>query len=92
VAARPAALGGLRPYARADTRATDRDDGSGVLAAVRAVRAIRAVRRARRSGRALAPFLEAGCRHFNFVPEADSLEAAIEAVAEVKTLLSTTHS
>lgn len=37
---------------------------------------------------ALAPFLEAGCRHFNFVPEADSREAAIEAVAEVKALLS----
>ena len=37
---------------------------------------------------ALAPYLAAGCRRFNFVPEADSLEAAIEAVAEVKTLLS----
>ena len=37
---------------------------------------------------ALAPYLAAGCRRFNFVPEADSLEAAIEAVAEVKALLS----
>ena len=37
---------------------------------------------------ALAPYLTAGCRRFNFVPEADSLEAAIEAVAEVKALLS----
>ena len=35
----------------------------------------------------LAPYLAAGCRRFNLVPEADSLEAAIEAVAEVKTLL-----
>lgn len=24
---------------------------------------------------ALAPYLEVGCRHFNFVPEANSLEA-----------------
>jgi hypothetical protein len=37
---------------------------------------------------ALAPFLEAGCRRFNVVPEADAIEAAIDAVAEVKTLLS----
>jgi hypothetical protein len=35
----------------------------------------------------LAPYVAVGCRRFNFVPEADSLEAAIEAVAEVKTLL-----
>jgi alkanesulfonate monooxygenase SsuD/methylene tetrahydromethanopterin reductase-like flavin-dependent oxidoreductase (luciferase family) len=41
---------------------------------------------------ALAPFLEAGCRHFNFVPEADSLEAAIDTVSEVKALLSSAHS
>ena len=41
---------------------------------------------------ALAPFLEVGCRQFNFVPAADSLEAAIEAVAEVKTLLSNADS
>jgi alkanesulfonate monooxygenase SsuD/methylene tetrahydromethanopterin reductase-like flavin-dependent oxidoreductase (luciferase family) len=37
---------------------------------------------------ALAPYLTAGCRRFNFVPEADGLEAAIDAVAEVKALLS----
>jgi alkanesulfonate monooxygenase SsuD/methylene tetrahydromethanopterin reductase-like flavin-dependent oxidoreductase (luciferase family) len=37
---------------------------------------------------ALEPYLAAGCRRFNFVAEADSLEAAVEAVAEVKTLLS----
>ena len=37
---------------------------------------------------ALAPYLEAGCRRFNFVPAADSLEVAIESVAEVKALLS----
>jgi alkanesulfonate monooxygenase SsuD/methylene tetrahydromethanopterin reductase-like flavin-dependent oxidoreductase (luciferase family) len=37
---------------------------------------------------ALAPYRAAGCRRFNFVPEADSLDAAIEAVAEVKALLS----
>lgn len=36
---------------------------------------------------ALAPYLEAGCRQFNFVGEAASLPAAIEAVAEVKALL-----
>jgi alkanesulfonate monooxygenase SsuD/methylene tetrahydromethanopterin reductase-like flavin-dependent oxidoreductase (luciferase family) len=36
---------------------------------------------------ALAPYLAAGCRRFNFVPEADGLEAAIEAVGEVKALL-----
>ena len=37
---------------------------------------------------ALVPYLAVGCRRFNFVPEATSLDAAIEAVAEVKTLLS----
>ena len=37
---------------------------------------------------ALAPYVEAGCRRFNFVPEAASLPDAMEAVAEVKTLLS----
>jgi alkanesulfonate monooxygenase SsuD/methylene tetrahydromethanopterin reductase-like flavin-dependent oxidoreductase (luciferase family) len=36
---------------------------------------------------ALAPYLEVGCRRFNFVAEADGLEAAIEAVVEVKALL-----
>jgi alkanesulfonate monooxygenase SsuD/methylene tetrahydromethanopterin reductase-like flavin-dependent oxidoreductase (luciferase family) len=37
---------------------------------------------------ALAGYLEVGCRSFNFVPEADRLSTAIEAVAEVKALLS----
>lgn len=37
---------------------------------------------------ALAPYLEVGCRRFNFVPEATSLPDAVEAVAEVKALLS----
>ena len=36
---------------------------------------------------ALAPYLSAGCRRFNFVPEAEGLEAAIEAIATVKRLL-----
>jgi alkanesulfonate monooxygenase SsuD/methylene tetrahydromethanopterin reductase-like flavin-dependent oxidoreductase (luciferase family) len=36
---------------------------------------------------ALEPYLEAGCRRFNFVAEADGLDAAIECVAAVKTLL-----
>jgi alkanesulfonate monooxygenase SsuD/methylene tetrahydromethanopterin reductase-like flavin-dependent oxidoreductase (luciferase family) len=36
---------------------------------------------------ALAAYLAVGCRRFNFVPEAASLPAAIEAAAEVKTLL-----
>ena len=36
---------------------------------------------------ALAPYLEVGCRRFNVVPEATSLPDAMEAVAEVKTLL-----
>jgi alkanesulfonate monooxygenase SsuD/methylene tetrahydromethanopterin reductase-like flavin-dependent oxidoreductase (luciferase family) len=36
---------------------------------------------------ALAPYLAVGCRRFNFVPEAASLPAAIEAAAEVKALL-----
>jgi alkanesulfonate monooxygenase SsuD/methylene tetrahydromethanopterin reductase-like flavin-dependent oxidoreductase (luciferase family) len=36
---------------------------------------------------ALAPYRALGCRRFNFVPEAASLPAAIEAVAEVKALL-----
>jgi hypothetical protein len=36
---------------------------------------------------ALAAYLEVGCRRFNVVAEADGLEAAIEAVAEVKALL-----
>jgi alkanesulfonate monooxygenase SsuD/methylene tetrahydromethanopterin reductase-like flavin-dependent oxidoreductase (luciferase family) len=37
---------------------------------------------------ALEPYLAVGCRRFNFVPEGTSLPAAIEAVAEVKALLS----
>lgn len=36
---------------------------------------------------ALEPYLEAGCRRFNFVAEADGLDAAIEGVAAVKRLL-----
>ena len=36
---------------------------------------------------ALAPYRAAGCRRFNFVPEADGLDAAIEAVAKVKAIL-----
>jgi alkanesulfonate monooxygenase SsuD/methylene tetrahydromethanopterin reductase-like flavin-dependent oxidoreductase (luciferase family) len=36
---------------------------------------------------ALKPYLAAGCHRFNFVPEAVSLSAAIDAVAEVKALL-----
>ena len=40
---------------------------------------------------ALAPYLALGCRTFNFVPEAESLEAAIEAAAEVKAVLSGGH-
>ncbi|MFZ0381409.1 MAG: LLM class flavin-dependent oxidoreductase [Solirubrobacteraceae bacterium] len=36
---------------------------------------------------ALAPYLLGGCRRFNFVPEAEGLEAAIEAIATVKRLL-----
>jgi hypothetical protein len=38
---------------------------------------------------ALAPYLDVGIRRFNFVSEAASLLDAMEAVAEVKTLLST---
>ena len=37
---------------------------------------------------ALTPYLAVGCRCFNFVPEATSLPAAIEAASEVKALLS----
>jgi alkanesulfonate monooxygenase SsuD/methylene tetrahydromethanopterin reductase-like flavin-dependent oxidoreductase (luciferase family) len=37
---------------------------------------------------ALEPYVLAGCRRFNFVPEGTSLPGAIEAVAEVKALLS----
>lgn len=36
---------------------------------------------------ALTPYLDAGCSRFNFVPEAASLAAALEAAAEVKALL-----
>lgn len=36
---------------------------------------------------ALEPYLEAGCRRFNFVAEADGLDAAVEGVAAVKALL-----
>jgi alkanesulfonate monooxygenase SsuD/methylene tetrahydromethanopterin reductase-like flavin-dependent oxidoreductase (luciferase family) len=35
----------------------------------------------------LGPYLEAGCRCFNFVPEAGGLDEAIDAVAQVKRLL-----
>jgi uncharacterized protein YutD len=31
----------------------------------------------------LAPYLEAGCRHFNLTPVATSTEAGIEAIGEV---------
>jgi hypothetical protein len=37
---------------------------------------------------ALAPYLAVGCRRFNFVAEAASLPAAMEAAVEVKALLS----
>ena len=37
---------------------------------------------------ALAPYLDLGCRSFNFVPEGVALPAAMEAVVEVKALLS----
>jgi hypothetical protein len=40
---------------------------------------------------ALEPYLSAGCRRFNFVPEGTSLQGALEAAAEVKTLLSAAH-
>jgi alkanesulfonate monooxygenase SsuD/methylene tetrahydromethanopterin reductase-like flavin-dependent oxidoreductase (luciferase family) len=33
---------------------------------------------------ALIPYLEAGCRRFNFVPEGESLAASIEALADLK--------
>jgi hypothetical protein len=36
---------------------------------------------------ALEPYLDAGCRRFNFVPEAETLDAAIAAIATVKQLL-----
>jgi alkanesulfonate monooxygenase SsuD/methylene tetrahydromethanopterin reductase-like flavin-dependent oxidoreductase (luciferase family) len=36
---------------------------------------------------ALEPYLEAGCRRFNFVPEADGMPAAIDSIATVKRLL-----
>ena len=36
---------------------------------------------------ALVPYVEAGCRRFNFVPVAESLESAIADIAAVKTLL-----
>ena len=36
---------------------------------------------------ALAPYLELGCRRFNFVPEGTSLPTAMEAAVEVKALL-----
>ncbi len=38
---------------------------------------------------ALAPYLAVGCRRFNFVAEATSLPAAMEAAVEVKALLAT---
>jgi alkanesulfonate monooxygenase SsuD/methylene tetrahydromethanopterin reductase-like flavin-dependent oxidoreductase (luciferase family) len=40
---------------------------------------------------ALEPYLAAGCRRFNFVPGGTSLQGALEAAAEVKTLLSAAH-
>ena len=36
---------------------------------------------------ALAPYLERGCRRFNIVPEGESLEASMEAIAGVKECL-----
>jgi hypothetical protein len=36
---------------------------------------------------ALMPYVALGCRRFNFVPEAASLPAAMEAASEVKALL-----
>jgi hypothetical protein len=37
---------------------------------------------------ALVPYLAVGCQRFNFVPETTSLTDAMDAVAEVKALLS----
>jgi len=36
---------------------------------------------------ALAPYLAAGCRDFNIVPVASSVDESVTAVAEVRTLL-----
>ena len=36
---------------------------------------------------ALAPYLDRGCRRFNIVPEGESLEASMEAIAGVKECL-----
>ena len=33
---------------------------------------------------ALAPYVASGCQHFNVMPIADSTEAAIEGVAEIR--------
>jgi hypothetical protein len=33
---------------------------------------------------ALAPYVEAGCRHFNVMPVADSTERGIDAIAELR--------
>jgi hypothetical protein len=35
----------------------------------------------------LLPYLDAGCRRFNIVPEAESMEAALAGVGAVKRLL-----
>lgn len=37
----------------------------------------------------LAPYVAAGCRHLNIMPIADSTEAAIEGVAEIREKLRT---
>ena len=33
---------------------------------------------------ALAPYVEVGCRHFNIMPIADSSEAAVDGIAEIR--------
>jgi hypothetical protein len=40
---------------------------------------------------ALQPYLDAGCRRFNFVCEAESLDAAIEGVAAIANHLNLQH-
>jgi hypothetical protein len=42
---------------------------------------------ARQIAESLRPYVEAGCRSFNLIPVADSEQAAIDGMAQVRTLL-----
>ena len=85
VAAHPPAVGRHRPHAGARRRSACEKRWSIPTASRSNASSATPPADGRRSSReALAPYLAAGCRRFNVVPEAPSLDAAIEAVGTLE--------